>query len=573
MASRKTRSTSIEPRVSIGAEVRRLTKVVAACDVPALDESHDARGVALAAALAKLGYAVDLDAGLRAVRFVERYCRHTTGQWWGVRFRLLPWQYVGTFCLFGVIDETGKRLFRRFWLEVAKKNGKSSWAAALLLFCLFGWGVYGAQIYSAAASREQATLIYRFMASMVRQSPALRKKARIYDSIKRIYLPTQESFYQALSSDADYNDGIIPLVAAIDEVHRHKSRDLYDVLINGMGTMDNPLLLEMTTAGANRTGLAWDEHEYARQVIEGTLADRRLLPMVYSVPEEADWQDPKVWGLANPSMGEFLREDDVAEAVAAAKTSPGREHSVRRLRLNQWVAAETKWLDLSAWDACGGIVHESDLEGRDFYGGLDISHSKDFTAWCLFSPWEDAEPGRLGGDALWRLWLPEEGLDIRPQLRPTIEAWVRAGFIRVTPGGVVDLREVLAQIQRDCERFNCREIGYDRFHAHGIISELNEQGLELADVGQSYRFLNEPCGVLERMLEQRRLNTGGNPVLRWMAGNAVAERNRDDLVRPSRLRSADKIDGLMALLSAINRVLANTGESGLSIYVLGEEAV
>ena len=536
------------------------------------DRDGSARSKALSGSLRRLGYRVDEERGLRAIRFIERRCRHTKGRYYGTPFLLRPWQFVLVYSFFACVDAFGKRLFYRLWFEVGKKNGKTEIVAACLLYCLFGLGERGAEVYSAAASREQAGMTYKVMRDMVKQDAVLRKRAKYWDSKKIIANTTLGGEYQSLSADANYNDGCNPSAVGVDEVHRHKSRDMWDVLRQGQGTREEPVFFGITTAGSGRTGMAWEEHEHAAAVIAGLVDDKHLLAVIYSVPEEADWTDPKVWALANPALGDFLRVDDVEEAVLKAMHTPTEEHSVRRLRLNQWVAAETKWLDLNAWDRSGGLVDELKLKGESFYGGLDISHSQDFTAWCLLFPNEN-EAGETEYTALWRLWLPEDALVKRGVMKPTLDAWAADRYITICPGEVVDLRMVEQQIERDCETFNLLELGSDRFHAHGIISELMEVlgDEKLADVGQSYKFMNAPCKELERLLSQGRINTGGNPVLRWMAANAVADANQDDLVRPSRKKSSDKIDGVVTLLMALNRAIAYEEEPEVGFYSFGTE--
>jgi len=543
---------SIDRLPPLGADKDRLVAAVA-------QVNGDARFGVLTAELAALGYTVDERRGRKAVNFCERYCRHTKGEWYGVLFRLVPWEFVATFCFFGVVDPDGRRLFRRLWLEVGKKNGKTELIAAWLLLCLFGLGEYGGEVYSAASAREQAGQTYRVMASMVRQEKVLRREAKLYDSQKRIYVPATESFYQALSSDANYNDGINPFAVGVDEVHRHKDRGLWDVLRQGQGTRSEPLFFGITTAGHGREGLAWAEHEHARMINERTVSDPRQLAMIYSVPEEADWTDESLWVLANPSLDDFLRRDDLREAIEKARHTPSEEHNVRRLRLNQWVAAETKWLDLLAWERCGGLVDEVALRGRPFYGGIDISHSRDFTAWVKFFP-DEVEANILRGRATAHFWMPQEALSThRQMMRPDLEAWARAGFITFCPGDRVDLRMLRDRVLRDCEAYEVREIGFDRYHAHGVIDDVAEVvGADLlVDVSQGFMGMNAPAKELEDMIATGRLNHGGNPVLRWMASNAVAEVDRDDHIRPSRRASSDKIDGIMALCTALERAIAN----------------
>lgn len=561
-----TKTTSTSTRPNPGRYKDRFTKLVAKYE-------GDARGEALAKALRRRGYRVDVAKGLRAVHFIERRCRHTKAPYYGVKFSLRPWQFVIVFTFFGVVHDDGSRLFKKLWLEVAKKNGKTELIAAILLYCLFGLEEYGGEVYSAAAAKKQARQTYKVMASMVRQDPVLRKRAKLSDAVYTISVAQLDAVYEVMSADADYNDGVNPSAVGVDEVHRHKSRALYDVLEQGQGTRLEPVFISITTAGSGRDGLAWDEHQHADQVINGLIEDEALLAFIYSVPEEADWLDEAQWPLANPALGDFLRIEDLRGAIAKAHASPTSEHSVRRLRLNQWVAAETKWLDLRAWDECAGLglVEEHLEKGRPFYGGFDISHSADFTAWSMVFPWPDEASGELAVDVVVRFWLPEEGVaKLRPQMRPTIETWARQGFITIVPGEVVDLRMMRDQILRDCETFACKQIGFDRFHAHGIVSELMEEGLDLVDVGQMFRSMNAPCKELERMLARRLIRHGGNPVLRWMAANVVAEMNQDDLIRPSRKHSTDKIDGVVAMLMALERAMHEEQQPEVAFYSFGD---
>ena len=535
--------------------------------------SGEKRGTVLAAELEKLGYDVDAAEGMRSIHFIERHCRGTKAPYYGKLVKLRPWQFVIIFTFFACLDEHGHRLFRKLWLEVGKKNGKTAMIAWLLLYCLSYVSGHGAEVFAAASAAKQAAKIYKPMASIVAQDPALRKMIRPFRGKYMLHNERLDSTFEVMSADADFNDGAIVAACGVDEVHRHKSDGMYQVLVQGQGTTEDPCFFAITTAGYGREGLAWNEHVHAEHVISGTVEDKHQLCFVYSVPEEADWTDSKVWPLANPALGDFLRWDDMESAIAKAVSTPTEEHSVRRLRLNQWVASETKWLDLLAWEKCGGLVDEVALKGRDFFGGLDISHSRDFTAWNMFFP-DDDQDGSLAGRAVWRFWMPEAALVThRAMMRPEIEAWHKAGLITFCTGDTIDLREVRDQILEDCRTFSVREIGYDRFHSHGIINDLMEElgPNVLADVSQGFSGMNAPAKELERMVSRRALNHGGNAVMKWMASNAVADVDRDDRIRPSRLRSSDKLDGIMALCMSLNRAITANEANEFTFYIPDEE--
>jgi phage terminase large subunit-like protein len=506
------------------------------------------------------------DAGQRAVNFFAKRLVHAKGRWAGRPFEPTPSQAEWLRKVFGTMKPDGRRLYRTVYKEVPKKNTKTTTTAGCLLKCLYDEDEAGAEVYSAASTRDQAGIMYAIMAAMTRQSPRLMKHkgkaTRLYDRDKRIYLPATGAFYQSLSSDANYSDGINPSAAAVDELHRHRSRDLLDVIQEGMGAREQPLLFILTTAGAGQMGPAWDMHEYARQVLEGTVTDPTFLAEIYAASETDDWEDEAVWYACNPALSEGILDiEDFRRAHRQAKLIPSAQTAFRRLRLNQWSASDTRWIDPVSWDRTAGIVDELKLRGQKFYGGLDISHSQDFTAWAMLFP-EDRGDGTTAYRALYHFWLPEDALlTKRMEMAPTIEAWRRAGFLTLTPGEVIDLRDVGRRIMDDCEKYECVELGYDRFHAHSVVSDLMEHGLTLVDVPQTFRALNTPAKEFERLIAQQLFVHGGNPVLRWMVGNAVAETDRDDRIRPSRLKSHDKIDGVLATLFALERALAYIEQS------------
>lgn len=530
--------------------------------------------------------------GQRAVDFIEKCCVHTIGKWAGTPFKLTPWQRDYILEVFGNVDRKGMRITRRAFLAIARKQGKSELAAAVALYLLLADGEPSPQVYGAAFDRDQASIVFDVAAQMVAQSPELRGLAKVIPSTKRIICTTGPSaggYYRAIPADAAGSHGFNASGIIFDEFHTQKNRDLYDVLSTSTSAREQPLIFMITTAGFDKAGPCFEVYEYAKQVLAGRIKDKTMVARIFEVEQATGFEtlaeqdsrgrflrEKDLWPLANPSLigqpGGFVRSDEIRRAVNEAIHLPRARNHVLNLHFNVWTEAAETWLDMASWDRCGNLVDESKLKGESFYGGLDISHSQDFTAWCLLFPNEN-EDGETEYKALWRLWLPEDALIKRGVMKPTLDAWAADRYITICPGGVVDLRMVEQQIERDCRTFNLLELGYDRFHAHGIISELMEVlgDDKLADVGQSFKFMNAPCKELERLLSQGRINTGGNPVLRWMAANAVADANQDDLVRPSRKKSSDKIDGVVTLLMALNRAIAYEEEPEVGFYSFGTE--
>jgi phage terminase large subunit-like protein len=516
--------------------------------------------------------------GLRAIRFIEECCVHTIGRWAGMPFLLTPWQRDFIYEVFSNVDADGMRRTRRAFLAIARKQGKSELAAAVALYLLLADQEPSPQVYGAAFDRDQASIVFDVAAQMVQRSPLLRDWAKVIPSTKRIICtkgPSEGGFYRAIPADAAGSHGFNASGIVFDEFHTQKNRDLYDVLSTSTSAREQPLIFMITTAGFDKhNGPCYEVYEYAKGVIGGTIKDETFVGRVFEVPQGTNFQtiaeqdsegnfvrEADLWPLANPSLvsqsGGFVRPDEIRRAVGEAVHLPRARNHVLNLHFNVWTDTAEAWMDLAEWDACGGVGRiDGDLKGREFYGGLDLSHTQDFTAWCLLFP-PETEGGAI--EALWRFWIPEEALIARGDLKPTLDAWRDAGYITVCPGNVVDHNMVGEQIAKDCQQFRLLEIGFDNHHAYPLITGplLERYRDQMVDVGNTYRFMNLPMKETERIVAERRLNHGGNPVLRWMLSHLVAETNQDDLVRPSRKRSSDKIDGPVSWLMALERYLAN----------------
>ncbi len=526
--------------------------------------------------------------GRAAIQFIEQCCPHTIGKWAGQPFVLTPWQREFIYEVFANVDEHGRRLTRRAFLQIARKQGKSELAAAVALFLLAADNEASPQIFGAAQDRDQASLIFDVAAQMVERSESLRNVCKVVLSTKRIICPENAGYYRAIPADAAGSHGFNASGIIFDEFHTQRNRDLYDVLSTSTSAREQPLIFMITTAGFDRNnGPCYEVYNYAKGVINGDIVDPSFVGRVFEVPPNTSFEtlseqdadgnfvrEKDLWPLANPSLigqpGGFVRPDEMRRAVNEAIHLPRARNHVLALHFDVWTDAAEAWLDSATWDANAGVgIFEHDLEGRSFYGALDLSHTQDFTAWNMLFPPED-EHGTF--ESVWRFWLPEDALIRRGDMAPTLREWEREGLITVCSGDVVDHRMVEEQVLRDCERFRMEEIAFDRFHAYPLVSSLQERFPEqLADVGQTYRFLNKPAKELERLLAERRYHHGGNKVMRWMVSHCVVETNQDDMIRPSRRRSADKIDGVLAALMALERHMANADDGAFSFYIPGEE--
>ena len=521
---------------------------------------------------------IDAAAADRAQNFFETCLVHTKGKWAGVPFTLSDWQRDDIIRpLFGTIRPDGLRQYRTAYLERGRKNGKSEEAAAVALYLLTSDGEEGAEVYGAACDRDQASIVFHLAADMVRRSPYLSSILKIVDSQKRIIYPETGSFYRAIPADAAGAHGYNASAIVFDELHAQPNRDLWDVLTTSTAAREQPLVYAITTAGFDRSSICWELHEYALRVQAGTVEDKTFFSDIRALPEDADWTDEKLWPIANPGLegaggGDFRGLEELRTAVAQAKERPAMENTIRRLYFSQWTASETRWFNLNAWDACGGLIDESKLKSRECYGGLDLGSTSDFTALALAFP-REGETGD-GYDVVMRCWLPEAAIEKRSQMKEQLDAWIRAGFIKVTPGDVLDYRAVKQEVIDCAGQFDMRACGYDPWQATQIAVELNEElGEEfMVPVRQGFRTLSAPSKLLETLVGRGLdgLNHGGHPVLRWHADNVVAEVNADGAVKPSKKKSSEKIDLVAALVTALERAMNREDAMELSFYIPDE---
>ena len=504
------------------------------------------------------GCRFDLPSAERVRSFFRRFLRHSKGEWAGKPFELLDWQWeqvVGP--LFGWLREDGSRRFRRDYIEVPKKNGKSCLFSGLGLYLLAADREPGAEVYCAAVDRDQASIVFLEAANMVDASPELSSRLQVVRSTKRIVFHRSRSFYRALSADVPAKEGLNAHGVLIDELHAQRNRHMWDTLRYAGAARRQPLHLSVTTAGFDRHSICWEQHDYALKVLDGTIDDSSFLAYVAAAAEEDDWTDPEVWRAVNPSFGVTMNAEQFAEDCREAQESPAKENSFRRYRLNQWTEQDVRWLSLEKWDACGGMV---DLEGKTCFAGLDLSSTTDISALVLVFPLDE---GRYA--ALPFFWVPEEGARRRQDRdRVPYLQWIREGYIEATPGEVVDYEYIRKQLNELHKRFHIRQVAIDRWNATQLATQLDQDGFEMVAFGQGFASMNAPTKKLEELILAGKLLHGGHPVLRWMAGNVSVEQDAAGNLKPSKRRSPERIDGIVALIMGLDG--ATTKPEFQSVY-------
>lgn len=505
----------------------------------------------------------DEDRADYAVSFIEALC-HTKGKWSGKPFELIDWQEKIIRDIFGTIKSNGYRQFNTAYIEIPKKQGKSELAAAVALLLCCGDGEERAEVYSCAADRQQASIVYSVAEDMVRMCPALAKRVKILSSQKKIiYLPTN-SFYQVLSSEAYSKHGLNIHGVVYDELHV-ADRKMFDVMTKGSGDARmQPLYFLITTAGNDINSIGYETHQKAKDIIEGRKHDSTFYPVIYGADMDEDWTDPEVWKKANPSLGITVGIDKVEAACESARQNPAEENSFRQLRLNQWVKQTVRWMPMEKWDACSFPVNAQSLEGRVCYGGLDLSSSTDLTSFVLVFPPED-EDGKY--EILPFYWIPDETLDLRVRRdHVPYDVWQKQGFIQTTEGNVVHYAYIENFIEKLGTIFNIREIAFDRWGAVQMTQNLENMGFTVVPFGQGYKDMSPPTKELFKLTLEGRIAHGGHPVLRWNIDNVTIRTDPAGNIKADKEKSTEKIDGAIATIMALARALVCGTDSGESIY-------
>ena len=499
-----------------------------------------------------------------AVSFIQCLC-HTKGTWAGKPFELIDWQERIIRDLFGVVKENGYRQFNTAYIEIPKKMGKSELAAAVALLLTCGDGEERAEVYGCAADRQQASIVFEVAADMVKMCPALSKRVKILASQKRIVYHSTNSFYQVLSAEAYSKHGFNIHGVVFDELHTQPNRKLFDVMTKGSGDARmQPLYFLITTAGTDTRSICYETHQKAKDILEGRKIDPTFYPVIYGADEGDDWTDPKVWKKANPSLGITVGIDKVKAACESAKQNPAEENSFRQLRLNQWVKQAVRWMPMDKWDACAFPVSEDDLEGRVCYGGLDLSSTTDITAFVLVFPPLDEEDKYT---VLPYFWIPEDNIDLRVRRdHVPYDVWERQGYLQTTEGNVVHYGYIEKFIERLGERFNIREIAFDRWGAVQMVQNLEGMGFTVVPFGQGFKDMSPPTKELMKLVLEERIAHGGHPVLRWMMDNIYIRTDPVGNIKPDKEKSTEKIDGAVATVMALDRAIRCGNDTSESVY-------
>lgn len=520
----------------------------------------------------------DIERAERVKRFIETYCTYSKGEWAGQSFHLLPWEWNDIIKpLFGTINEDGYRQYRICYVEIPKKNGKTELCATIGLYMLTNDGEEGAEVYIAAADREQASLVYQAASIMVGNSEDLSDHVKRVDSRKRLLYRKKNSFMQVLSSESYTKHGISPSAVIIDEIHAHPDATLYETLTAGTDyARRQQVVLIITTAGIyDVNSIWWRLRSKAIQVKDGIIQDPRFLPVLYLAdPEKDDPADEELWKRVNPSLGQIFTLDKIRQDYTEAKDNPIDFQNFKRFRLNIPIKQLFKWMPIDQWDACKGDIDLESLEGRTCYGGLDLSNKQDLSAFILVFPPE-------GEDDKWtilcKFYCPEESIIKRSLTdRVPYHIWQQQGYLTATPGNVIDYAYIEKDILGASKIYQIREIGYDPWGATELATRLfNEHAITMVEIRQGAKSMSEPAKDILTKVLRHDIRHGGNPILRWNADNLVMIPDANENIRPAKDKATDRIDGFVALINAWARAIFSENKGSVydegGIFMVKEE--
>ena len=519
---------------------------------------------------AKRGLVFDPIAAWHIVHFIERFFVHIKGPLAGKPILLDPWQKFWTACLYGWKKQDGTRRFNRGYEEVARKNGKSTWKGPQGAYLFSMDGEVGAEVYAVATTRSQAMTVFKPAFDNIkrwrRRSARTAKSFKVFDGLNQEKVTLDTSVFQPLPANAENLDGLNPSAILFDELHAQKTRDVWDVMETALGARDQPLLSAITTAGFILDGICTELRSYLVSLLESKRVDDAFFGYVYTLDDGDDPFDEGNWPKANPGLGRSKTLDYMRGMARKAAALPGARANFFTKDLNIWCGGAENWFDMTVWSKGGKRFDPRMLLGRRCYGGLDLASTRDLTAFALVFP-----PDEDGGDwfvLVWH-WCPQDKVDNEEaDDLANYKEWQRAGHLIATPGNVTDYEPIKRHIIETCKKFDVQEVGFDRWNALPLATELMAVELPMVEVPQNTGGMYPGAKRLEELVYGKRFRHGGNPVLAYCAGNVALLFDSNGNFRPDKKKSKEngRIDGVVATVIALSRAVAVKGDEGSGFY-------
>ena len=482
--------------------------------------------------------------------FIERL-PHVKGPLAGESITLEPWQIFILSTVFGWVKSDGKRRYRRSYIEVPRGNAKSTLSSAVALYMLAADGEGGAEVYSLATTRDQARIVFGDAQTMARRSAGFRSRFAVNVGAHNMHVLASGSKFEALSAEGSTLDGLNIHFGCVDELHAHKTRTVYDVVETGTGKRDNSLLWVITTAGSNRAGICYEARTFVTKLLNGVFEDDTQFGIVYGLDDGDDWTTENALVKANPNWGISVRPEILGPLQAKAMQLPSAVNNFKTKHLNEWVNADTAWMDMRAWDACGDSSLDIEaFTGQPCWVGLDLASKTDIAALMLMFQHPEISDAYV---VFGKYYLPED--TVQAAGNSQYPGWMRTGRLTVTPGNGIDFGWIEADLLDLVSRFAVQAVAFDPFQATQLSTRMLAEGLPMIEVRPTVLNFSEPMKTLEALVLQRKLVHDGDPVLTWMASNVVAHLDAKDNIYPRKERAENKIDGIVALIMALSRAI------------------
>lgn len=514
----------------------------------------------LAAAEAS-GFAFEFDAARAnlACNFCELF-QHVRGPKARNNIELEPWQIFIAASVFGWIrKDTHARRFRKAYNEVPRGNGKSTFSAVIGLYCLAADNELGAQVFSVATTREQARIVFDEAQSMAEASAGFRRKLRVRVDAHAIVRVDTRSKFKALSADSGTLDGLNTHLAIVDEIHAHKTRDLYDVIETSTAKRLQSLIWIITTAGSDQAGVAYELRTYLTKILDGVFRDDSFFGVVYTIDEGDDWKDPQCWVKANPNWDVSVMPDVFGQLALKATRTPSAVNAFKTKHLNVWTNADVSWMDMEAWRrGVNRELTEDDFAGERCWGGIDLASKVDIAP--LVKIFRRTIDGETHYYCFMKAWLPEVAIEASSNSQ--YQGWAASKLLSVTPGNVIDYAEIEEELDTWPGRFEVAGVAYDPFQATQFAVRMVAKGFPMIEVRATVQNFSEPMKALDALVRSGRFHHDGNPVLEWMVSNVVCHTDKKENIYPNKQTAQNKIDGVVAIIMALSRVLLDDGSDG-----------
>jgi phage terminase large subunit-like protein len=505
----------------------------------------------------RFAYTFNEEKANRICKFIE-LLPHTKGEWAGRPIVLEPWQIFILTTVFGWLDKKGRRRYKVTYLEIPRKNAKSTLSSGVGLYMLAADGEGGAEVYSAATTKDQAKIVWKDAKGMAQKCKGLQARFGVKTAAHSIYTEEGSNFL-ALARDQGGNlDGLNVHCGIIDELHAHKTREVVEVIETATGARTQPLLWQITTAGFNLASICYEQRTYTAKVLQGQFTDHQHFGIIFTIDADDDWAHPTSWQKANPNWGISVNEEDIQRKGSMAVKVAAKRGGFKTKHLNVWVNAKEAWMDMQKWALCADpSLSLEQFRGEECVGAVDLATKVDIAALVLL--FKRGEQYYLFPF----FWLPEEAIE--GQDNAHYAGWADEGYLQLTTGNVTDQNLIQDQVRALAAAHQLRGLAFDPWQAMKFGTELTEEGLNASEFRMTVQNMSEPMKELHAAIISGKLTHPDNPVMNWMMSNVVAHTDAKENIFPRKEQAQNKIDGPVASIMAMGEWLTGEGPE-TSIY-------